>query len=81
MIENLSYNLQELFQEIIEAGRAQGVAEQNAFNDLVEDVIEKHRRVGEIHVDSSTKGMQEHLQNRWQDYKTELGLDENNVQL
>jgi len=81
MTENLSHNLEELFQEVVEAGRANGSVSQEAFNDLVEEVVETHRSLGEIHDDESTEGMEELLQLRWPDYRAALGLDQANPQL
>jgi len=75
MTEYLETNLETLFKEIVERGRKQGAVSQEAYNDLVEAVIEEHRSVGEIHDDTSTEGMEEQFRGRWSDYTTELGLN------
>jgi hypothetical protein len=81
MTENLSHNLEELFQEIVTKGRESGAVSQEAFHSTVEEVVETHRQLGEIHDDESTEGMSEQLKNRWPDYSAALGLDEKNPQL
>jgi len=72
MTENLIVDRQTLFTEIVEAGREQGVADQEAFNALVENIIEDHRRVGEIHDD--TEDLVPFLHGRFEDFKKELGI-------
>jgi len=63
-----------LFQEIVAKGRAEGINDQEAFNDLVDDVIEQHRDWGETHDDSPTVGMGEAMRGRFAEYKAALGL-------
>ena len=70
-----------LFQEIVEKGRAEGINDQEAFNDLVDDVIEQHRDWQETHDDASTDGMGEAMRGRFADYKAALGLDAEQPQL
>ena len=72
MTENLVVNRQELFNEIIEKGRAQAVTDQEGYNALVEAVLEDHRRVGEIHDDADE--LAPFLQGRFADFKNELGF-------
>jgi hypothetical protein len=69
---NLSFTPEALFQQVLARGREQGVVEQAAFNDLLEDVIETHRAVGEIDTSDSTEDMEEQLRGRWVDYKASL---------
>ena len=81
MIDNLAYNLEDLFQEIVETGRAQGVATEEAYNELVEQVIEDKRSEGEMHDDNPTEGFEAQFREKWPAYKEALGLDEKNTQL
>lgn len=81
MTENLSHNLEDLFQEAVNTGRENGIVNQEAYHSLVDQIIEDHRRVGEIHDDESTEGMEQQLKNRWPDYQTAIGLDQKNTQL
>ncbi|MFC1788161.1 hypothetical protein ACFLZY_03000 [Patescibacteria group bacterium] len=81
MTENLFTNREQLFQEIVQRGRSEGVTAQDAYDELVKTVIEDHRRVGEIHDDSATVDWAEQLQGRWFDYVRTLGLDQIQPQL
>lgn len=81
MTDFLSVDPSEIFQEIVELGRAEGINDQQAYVDLVDEVIERHRRVGEMHDDSSTVGMAEALRGRFAEYLETLGLDGEQPQL
>ncbi len=71
----LSHNSETLFLEIVSRGREQGVTEQPQFDDLVEEVIEEHRSLGEIHDDEDTEDMEEQLRGMWSRYEEMLGLE------
>jgi hypothetical protein len=81
MVEYLDVDREGLFEEIVETGREEGVTEQEAYNELIDTVIEDHRRVGEMHDDSSYEGIKEALRERWPDYREALGLDTANPEL
>lgn len=81
MVEFLDVDRESIFGEIVERGREQGVSDQEAYNTLVNEVVEDHRRVGEIHDDSPTEDLVEQLRGRWMDYKEALGLDDTQPQL
>lgn len=72
---NLSFSPESLFEEIVARGQAQGVTDQAAYNDLVEEVIEEHRSVGEISTDDPTEDMEAQLRGRWVDYQSMLEED------
>jgi len=75
MVEYLDVDREGLFQEIVEAGRAEGVANEEAYHELIDSVIEDHRRVGEMHDDSSYDAIAEALRGRWAEFREALGLD------
>jgi len=77
----LDVDHESIFGEIVERGREQGVSDQEGYNTLVGEVVEDHRRVGEIHDDSPTDDLVEQLRGRWTDYKEALGLDDVQPQL
>lgn len=81
MVEFLDVDRESIFGEIVERGREQGVSDQEGYNTLVGEVVEDHRRVGEIHDDSPTDDLVEQLRGRWMDYKEALGLDDVQPQL
>lgn len=76
MTELLSYNIESLFDEVISRGREQGVTTQMQYDDLVEEVIEEHRSVGEVHDDEPTEDMEEQLRGKWAQYQEALSLNE-----
>lgn len=75
MTELLDIDREGLFQEIVEQGREEGIVDEEAYHELIEDVVQEHVRVGEADKDSSTVGWVEHLKARWNDYREELGLN------
>lgn len=72
MTENLIFNLQDIFEEIVEEGMNQGVNTEEAYHQLVDDVIEEHRRVRELHDDQNLEGYITQLKTRWADYLERL---------
>ena len=72
MDTNLSYTPESLFEEVASRCRQHGVADQEGFDQMIEDVIEEHRRVGEIHDDEGTEDLEEQLRGRWPDYQAGL---------
>lgn len=72
MTENLISSEQDLFEEVVTKGLAEGVANQEAYNQLVSDVIEQHRRWGEQHDDNDLEGEEDRLQERWPEYEARL---------
>jgi len=74
---NLSYTPEDIFDEITARCLEAGVASQNAFDGMIEEVIENHRSVGEMHDDSGTEDMEEQMRGRWSDYQEILnGLNQ-----
>jgi hypothetical protein len=69
---NLSYTPEDLFEEVAARCREHGVTDQAAYDGIIEDVIEEHRRVGEIHDDEGTEDLEEQLRGRWGDYQSTL---------
>lgn len=81
MVEFPNVDPVSLFEEVVERGREQGVASQGAYDELVDEVIEDHRGVGEMHDDSPTEDLEAQLRGRWADYKEALGLDDSQPRL
>lgn len=72
MIEYLSYNLEDLFAELKDRARAEGAYSQEAWDDLVEEIIDEHVRVGEIEDDDELQSMREALRARFPDFSAEI---------
>ncbi len=62
-----------LFEEIVEKGREEGITDEAAYRDLVDDIVETHRRVGEMHDDSNTDGLSENMVARFAEYLERMG--------
>ncbi len=75
MVEFLESDRQAIFDEIVDRGREEGIVDQEAFHELVEEVIQEHLNVGEMHDDNSTVGLAEQFKARFQDYLDTVGLD------
>ena len=69
---NLSFTPESIFQQVIARGREQGVTDLGTYNDLVEEVIEEHRAVGEISNDDAIEDLVDQTQGRWPDYQAAL---------
>jgi len=63
---------QEIFDEIIERGIQSGVTDQEAYNQLVETVLEEHQDVGELDKDQNIELKEDVLKARWNEFKSEL---------
>lgn len=62
----------QLYEEIADLARDQGVDSKDRWQELVEEVVESHLSLGEIDLDDDTEGIKETLTTRWKVYKEEL---------
>lgn len=72
MLENLILDSEQLFQEVVERGRREGVANQEAFHQMVENVVNDHLRDGEVDEDQDIGSLTLGLIGRWRDYQKEI---------
>ena len=72
MVENLTFSLEDLFEEVVAAGVEQAVNEETAYFDLVDNVIEEHRRIGEEHDDQNLEAHADVLKSRFAEYMKRL---------
>lgn len=80
-MKNLEINLEALFDEIVERGRAEGITTQELFNELLEETLMEHVDLGEMDDQNTSSDLTEQLRSRWLDYKEALGLDEEQPEL
>jgi hypothetical protein len=71
--------IDELFSEISDLSRDQGVTTKDVWDELVEEVIESHMSLGEIDLEEDTEGMKEILRTKWKHYKQESATEEDGV--
>lgn len=72
MIENLAYDSEELYSEIKERARTEGALTQEAWNDIVEEVLDEHLRVGEFDEDEDLVDLITGLKERFSDFEPEI---------
>ena len=64
-MENITFDLNSVFKEIITRLEEQGSFEQEASFDMVEEVLEEKREVGELDDDANIEEMEDKLRHRW----------------
>jgi Zn-finger domain-containing protein len=71
-MENLSLDLEDLFQEVKERAESEGAYSQEEWNELVEEVLDGKREFAEIDDDEDWAHLREALQSRFQDFGGEV---------
>jgi hypothetical protein len=71
-MENLTLNLQELFEEIKERAFGEGAFSREEWNDIVDEAIEEKREVQEIHDDVDLTEIREALKARYEEFEAEI---------
>jgi len=72
MTENIIFSLEDLFEEVVSAGVEQGINEESSYFDLVDEVIEEHRSIGELHDDQGLAAHADVLKARFSEYLKRL---------
>lgn len=71
--------VEDMYNEVGDLARDQGVATKEQWDELVEDVVEDHLDLGELDLDQDTEGMKEVLQSRFGSWKKESALDDDEM--
>jgi hypothetical protein len=66
-------NRAELFDEIAELARAEGITDQMEWNELVDEVLDSHFNIGELNDDQDIEGVRQALHMAWSEYQGESG--------
>lgn len=66
-------NRGDLFSELSDLARRNGVSDQHTWNDLVEATVESHLDLGEFDPDQDLQGLKEQLRGMWDEYKRQAG--------
>ncbi|MFA6018472.1 MAG: hypothetical protein WCT28_01465 [Patescibacteria group bacterium] len=72
MMQNIEFSEEELFETICDEGRIQGIVDEPAYFDLVDEIIEDLRRESELGSDQNLEGHAEHLKTRFSEYQARL---------
>jgi len=70
----------DIYNEVADLARDQGVSTQEIWNDLVDEVIDGHSDLGEIDDEEDTDGMKRDVRAMWGEYKLENGTDDSIVE-
>jgi hypothetical protein len=63
----------ELFSEISDLAREEGISDQIEWNELCDEVIESHLNLGELNDDQDLEQIRQSLHLGWSDYQQESG--------
>ena len=66
------FNEEELFETVVEEGAMQGIVDEPAYFDLVDEIIEDLRREGELDTDQNLDNHADHLKARFSEYQSRL---------
>lgn len=75
MVENLLYTDEGLFREIRDRATQLGISSREEWDDLVEETIEEHRRVGEFDDDEDLENLEDTLKQRYGEYEAGLRVE------
>jgi len=71
-------NINELYNDIVERARAHAVTNKEAWDDLVQEVVEEYRTNGLIDDDDPTEDIEDTLQARFSEYHEKV-MEEGNI--
>lgn len=74
MTKNLTLDPQDLFAELIDLARAQGITEDEQWHELVDTLLEEKLQVGEADEDNPIPTLKTTLIARWSEAKEALGI-------
>jgi hypothetical protein len=72
-------NTGDLFAEISDLAREQGVTSQEDWSELCDEVIDSHFDIGELNDDQDLEGKREGLRMMWAEYQRESGPESMNA--
>jgi hypothetical protein len=68
-MDNLTFSEEEIFERIVEEGMMQGIAGEEQYHALVEEVIDDMLRMGELNEDQNIEGHITHLRARYTEFE------------
>ena len=72
-------NRAELFEEIAELAREQGITDQAEWNELCDELVDSHADIGELSDDQDLDAVKEALHMSWNEYQRESGPESMNA--
>ncbi len=71
-MENLEFNEEDFFKDVASRALGEGVVNEEAFDEFVEQAVREHERWGELHDDNDLEGIISRVQDRWPEYEAML---------
>ncbi len=71
-MDNLVFDLNTVWREVIVTMEEQGVFDQEAYNDTIDEVLEEKRELGELDDDSDIEDFRHALRHRWSEAQEEF---------
>ena len=69
MVEFLNYTVNDLYEEVVERAKEQGVTTEEQWNDIVEAILAERADWGEVDIDDDVVGMRDALNLRWKEFE------------
>ncbi len=66
----------DLYAEIADLARDQGINSKEQWDELVDDVVEDHLDLGELDLEEDSEGIKDDLRGKWPVYKKETADDD-----
>ncbi len=71
-MENLTFDLEELYQAVKERALAEAAYEPEAWSSMIDAVLEDRQEFGEVHDDEELSAVKEQLKERYPEFKSEI---------
>ncbi len=71
-MENLTFDLEELYQAVRERALSEGAFEPEEWNDTIDMVLGEREGAAEIHDEEDLSAVKEQLRSRYDEFKTDL---------
>ena len=71
-MENLTFDLEELYQAVKERALAEGAFSPEEWSDIIDMTLQDREEFGEVHDDEELSAVKEQLKARFEDFKNEI---------
>lgn len=71
-MENLTFDLEELYQAVKERALAEGAYTHEEWSDVIDMTLQDREEFGEVHDDEELSAVKEHLKARFDEFKGEI---------
>ncbi len=71
-MENLTFDLEELYQAVKERALAEGAYTHEEWSDVIDMTLQDREEFGEVHDDEELSAVKEQLKARYEDFKADI---------